>query len=218
MIVVIGGIKGGSGKTTIAINLAVIQAQEGKKLILIDADDQKSSSDWVEHRENREIPTPWTTVQLTGPSLRKQVIKLKDSYEEIIIDTGGRDTASQRSALLIADIFLTPFQPKSLDIWTGRSLSNLIEEVLTLNPELKAFAFINRGDPTGSDNEKALQIIKEFNNFSCLPFTIAQRKAFSNATAEGLSVIEMKKKDKKAIKEIKEISKYIYCDIKKKLK
>lgn len=218
MIVVVGGIKGGSGKTTIATNLTVIRSNQKKKVILIDADDQKSASDWVEHRESLNIKTPWTTVQLTGSSLRNQVIKLKESYDEIIIDTGGRDTSSQRSALLVADIFLTPFQPRSLDIWTARKLSNLIEEVLTLNPNLKTFAFINRADPNGPDNESALEIIKEFEIFTCLTHTIGQRKAFSNASAEGLSILEMRKKDKKAIEEFKKIAKCIHLDSKKKLK
>lgn len=207
MIVVVGGIKGGSGKTTVATNLTFLRSQKKKKVILIDADDQRSASDWVEHRESQGIKTPWTTVQLTGPSLRNQVVKLKESYDEIIIDTGGRDTSSQRSALLVADVFLTPFQPRSLDVWTAGKLSHMIEEVLTLNPKLKTIAFINRADPSGSDNLGAIEIIKEFKNFSCLPFTIGQRKAFSNASAEGLSIIEMKKKDEKAIQELQTLAK-----------
>ena len=94
MIVVVGGIKGGSGKTTIATNLTVIRSNQKKKVILIDADDQKSASDWVEHRESLNMKTPWTTVQLTGSSLRNQVIKLKESYDEIIIDTGGEESTT----------------------------------------------------------------------------------------------------------------------------
>jgi len=161
MIVVIGGIKGGSGKTTLATNLVFMKSRQKKTVLLIDADDQRSASDWVEHRENLNIETPWTTIQLHGLSLRNQLEKLKDKYEEIIIDTGGRDTTSQRSALTIADVLLVPFQPRSLDIWTLGKLSFLISEALPINPSLKAFSFINRGDPTGKDNTEALKILNE---------------------------------------------------------
>jgi chromosome partitioning protein len=48
MILVTGGIKGGSGKTTVAINLAVMRARAGFDVLLIDADDQESASDFKE--------------------------------------------------------------------------------------------------------------------------------------------------------------------------
>ena len=47
MIVVVGGIKGGSGKTTVATNLAIIQAVNGRDVLLIDADDQETASDFT---------------------------------------------------------------------------------------------------------------------------------------------------------------------------
>jgi chromosome partitioning protein len=118
MIIVIGGIKGGSGKSTLATNLTVIRALEGKRVLLVDADEQRSASDWAEHRESLGITTPWTTVQLIGSSVRSQLFKMSSDYDDVIVDTGGRDTTSQRSALTAADIFLAPFQPRSLDVWT----------------------------------------------------------------------------------------------------
>jgi chromosome partitioning protein len=109
-------------------------------------------------------------------------------YDDILIDTGGRDTTSQRSALTIADIFLAPFQPRSLDVWT-----------------IGAFAVINRADPQGIDNQDAADIIKETEGIVYLPTAIGQRKAFANAAAEGLGIIELKAQDKKAIAEIKQL-------------
>lgn len=210
MIVVTGGIKGGSGKTTLATNLVVLKSQEQKSVLLIDADDQKSASDWVEHRESLNIPTDWTTVQLHGISVRNQVEKLMAKYDEIIIDTGGRDTASQRSALTIADILLVPFQPRSLDIWTLGKLSSLIQEVLPINPNLQAFSFINRGDPKGKDNQESMELLNESDVIQCLPFVLGQRKAFSNAAAEGLSIFELKAREKKAIQEMGQLINFIY--------
>src|SRR5688500_8067277 len=106
MIITTGGTKGGTGKSLIATNLAVMRALAGDKVLLIDADDQCTASEWVEHREALGIETPWTTIKLTGTSVRTQVLKLKEHYDHIIIDTGGRDTDSQRAALSITDILI----------------------------------------------------------------------------------------------------------------
>jgi len=202
MIIVVGGIKGGSGKTTIATNLTVMCSKENKKVLLVDADDQKSSSDWAEHRETLGLESPWTTVQLSGGSVRSEVRKMESHYDEIIIDTGGRDTTSQRAALTIADILIAPFQPRSLDIWTLGKLSSLIDEVGSINQNLLCYALLNRADFKGHDNTESLDIIKESNYLSSFKTIIRQRKAFSNAAAEGKGVVEMKLYDQKAIKEM----------------
>lgn len=209
MIVVIGGIKGGSGKTTIATNLTVIRALDGKKVLLIDADEQRSSSDWAEHRESLGMKTPWTTIQLAGSSVRSQILKMKDDYDEIIVDTGGRDTTSQRAALTVADVLIAPFQPRSLDVWTIGKLSTLLDEVQTVNPKLRAHALINRADSQGKDNDEALEIINETDNIKSLQTMICQRKAFANAAAEGKSVTELKS-DKKAIAEIENLTQELF--------
>jgi chromosome partitioning protein len=210
MIIVVGGIKGGSGKTTIATNLTVIRSQEGKKVLLVDADEQKSASSWSLQREIAGNTTPWVTIQLDGPAVRNQIQKMMHDYDDIIIDVGGRDTRGQRSALTLADIFIIPFQPRSLDIWTLPDLKNLISDISVVNEKIKIFALINRGDPQGSDNEAALQILKECSYLTCLPMVIGQRKAFANAATNGLSVIELKNHDKKASSEIISFYHHIY--------
>jgi len=210
MITVLGGIKGGSGKTTLSTNICVIQAFLGKKVLLVDADEQQSASDWSEHRESLDIETPWTTIPLFGSSVRSQILKLKDHYDEIIIDVGGRDTTSQRAALTIADILIAPFQPRSLDVWTIGKLSRLIDEVSTINPNLKTYAVINRADSQGQDNNEAIEIINETGNIICLREIVCQRKAFANASAEGKGVIEMTPKDKKAVEEITDLINKIF--------
>lgn len=210
MITVLGGIKGGSGKTTLSTNLCVIQAFLGRRILLVDADEQQSASDWSEHREGLEIDTPWTTISLFGSAVRSQVLKMKDNYDEIIIDVGGRDTTSQRAALTIADILIAPFQPRSLDVWTIGKLSSLLNEVCVINPNLKTYAVINRADSQGKDNKEAISLINETGNILCLEELVCQRKAFSNASAEGKGVIEMVPQDKKAVEEIRNLSNAIF--------
>ena len=211
MILVIGGIKGGSGKSTLATNIAVIRSSMGKRVLLVDADEQLSASDWSEHRESRGIATPWTTVRLSGSAIRTQILKMGDNYDDFIIDTGGRDTTSQRSALTIADKFLAPFQPRSLDIWTLNKVSDLVEGARAMNPRLTACAVINRADAKGSDNKDTAEILKECAGLHLLPVLIGQRKAFSNAAAEGLGVTELKVIDKKADSEIRYLCKILFA-------
>ena len=211
MILVIGGIKGGSGKSTLATNIAVIRSSMGKRILLVDADEQFSASDWSEHRESRGIPTPWTTVRLSGSAIRSQILKMAPNYEDIIVDTGGRDTNSQRSALTIADMFLAPFQPRSLDIWTLSKVSDLVEGARAMNPCMAACAVINRGDSKGTDNIDSAEILKECTGLHLLPVVIGQRKAFSNAAAQGLGVTELKLIDKKAESEIRYLCKILFA-------
>ncbi len=205
MIIVIGGGKGGCGKSTLATNLTVIRALEGKRVLLVDADEQASARDWSEHREALGINTPWTTVALLGASVRTQLLKMRSNYDEIIVDVGGRDTTSQRSALTVADLFLSPFQPRSFDVWTLGKVTSLIEEIRAVNPDLRACAVINRADPQGADNHDAAEILREGEGITLLTTSIGQRKAFANAAAEGLGVVELKTQDKKATAEIRSL-------------
>lgn len=211
MIVVVGGIKGGAGKTTIATNLAVMRSKTGKKVLLVDADEQKSSSIFSNQRDASGIETKWSTFQFAGKNLHSQINRIIGDFDDIIIDVGGRDTSSQRSALLVADIYLMPFNPSSYDVWTLSEVKNVIRDMKTANQNLKSFAFINRADPTGSDNDDARSILDECEELECLKITIGNRKAFRTSSSDGLSVIEMKIQDKKAVQEMQSLYDYIYA-------
>lgn len=214
MLLVVGGIKGGSGKTTLATNLTVMRASAGKKVLLVDADEQGSASDWVEQRtyqqENNTDRASWVTIKLSGKMIHSQLQKMKSDYDDIIIDTGGRDTTSQRSSLICADQFLLPFKPRSIDIWTMGSVRRMISEIQAVNPNLKCSIVINQADAKGSDNKDSHEILSEFPEIQCLNVMIGNRKAFSNAASDGLGVAEMVNKDPKALKEMSDLYKLIY--------
>lgn len=210
MIVMIAGVKGGTGKTTIATNLAVMRSATGKKLLLVDADEQRSTAIWANQRDALEIETKWTTVSFGGKALRPQVLRMKDDYDDIIIDVGGRETTSLRASLSIADICIVPFKPRSLDIWTLGDIKSVVNEMKPANPKLRAFAFINQADSKGTDNEGSLSILEECEDIKCIPVTVGCRKAFANAASDGLGVTEMKVQDKKAVQEIGQLYDFIY--------
>jgi len=210
MILVVGGIKGGTGKTTIATNLAVMRSASGKKVLLVDADEQKSTSIWANQRDVLEIETKWSTITLVGKALRSQLERMRADYDDIIIDVGGRETTSLRAAISIADICLIPFKPRSLDIWTLSDVKALIAEMRPANPKLKVFAMINQADSKGSDNEGSINILQECEEIKCIDSTIGCRKSFANAASDGLGVVEMKIIDKKATQEIQDLYEVLY--------
>jgi chromosome partitioning protein len=211
MIIVVGGIKGGSGKTTVATNLAVLRSGKSKDVLLIDADDQETATDFTILR-NEQLPkgAGYTSIKLSGSAVRTEVLRLSDKFKDIIIDTGGRDTTSQRAALSVADILLIPFVPRSFDVWTLEKVSALVGEMKTVNPNLKAFAFINRADPRGQDNDEASEVIRENEEITFINTPLGARKAFSNAASAGLAVTEVKPLDQKAADEMQVLYKYVF--------
>ncbi len=211
MIVVVGGIKGGSGKTTVATNLTVLCSVNGRDALLIDADDQETSTDFTALRnEQLANGAGYTNIKLTGASVRNETQRLAGKYDEIIIDTGGRDTTSQRAALTIADVLLVPFVPRSFDVWTLDKVANLVGEIRVVNPKLKAFAFLNRTDARGHDNDEAAEYLREGGEIEFINVPIGARKAFANAAANGLGVVELKPADPKANEEMLKLYEQVY--------
>lgn len=215
MIISIGGIKGGAGKTTLAVNIAVALSLKNKRVLLIDSDNQKSSIKWSIAREEIASNNSITVIHLPETSVISQVKKMEVDYDEIVIDVGGRDNTALRASMLICDIFLTPFRPRSLDIWTLNEIELLLKEGQALNPKMKAFSVINQADPRGSDNKDAKKILSKSDILVPIKDVICQRKIFSNSIAEGLGVLEYSPIDKKAKKELKKIISSIYKSHKK---
>ncbi len=211
MIIVAGGIKGGSGKTTVATHLTVMRALQGRDVLLVDADDQETATDFTALRNERQPEgAGYTSIKLTGASVRTETLRLAKKYDDIVIDTGGRDTTSQRAALTVADKLIVPFVPRSFDVWTLERVARLVEEMRTANPRLQAYVFINRADPQGRDNDEAAELLREAGGLEYLDTPIGTRKAFGNAASQGLAVTELKQQDPKATQEMSALFRYLF--------
>jgi chromosome partitioning protein len=133
----------------------------------------------------------YTCVALQGASIRSQVRQnFAPKYDDIIIDVGGRDTGSFRAALTVTNVVVIPVQPRSFDLWSIDQTADLVTEAREVNDQLRAIAVVNEADPFGKDNQKAFDYIREIEGLELAPTLIVRRKAFPNAAAAGLSVLE----------------------------
>lgn len=206
-IVTVGGIKGGSGKTTVATNLACIAAGQGADVLLVDADNQETAFDFTNARKADMPDAPaYTCVKLTGASVRTEVLAMKGKYEHIIIDAGGRDTTSQRAALSVSNTLLIPCKPRSFDLWAVENVAQLVDEARIINPDLRALVFLNQTDPRGqgAENRETADELIKFASLQYLDAPLGSRKAFGHAASMGLSVVELGREhfNPKAVDEI----------------
>jgi chromosome partitioning protein len=209
MILTVGNVKGGVGKTTLAINLTIALSRAGRDVLLIDGDDQATAVAFTELRTAQKNGNPgYTVVSLRGAAIRTQARQLASKYADIVIDVGGRDTGSLRAALTVADVVLVPVQPRSFDLWGADQTAELIKEAREINGDLRAICILNAADAQGKDNEAAAEALQEIEGIEMAPGVIVRRKAFPNAAAAGLSVLEYD--DPKAIEELSRLTEMLF--------
>jgi len=158
MIVTVGNTKGGVGKTTLAVNLAIARALAGRDVWLIDADRQGTAQTAISIRADAgHAPGIACASYPEGPTLRSQVMQQRDKFQDIIIDVGGRDSSALRAALVLSDVVLVPFQPRSYDVWALNDIAELIDEARSVRDGLRAVAVLNCADPgeASMDNAEA---------------------------------------------------------------
>lgn len=212
-VVLFGGEKGGTGKTTLATNMAAMLAQTGKDVLLLDTDRQGTASFWAAVREDSEIEPRISCVQKFGKGLASQVLDLAERYDEIVIDAGGRDSMELRYSLGVCDRAYILVQPFQFDIWTIRQMDDLVEMAQGLNDILQAFIVLNRvsTNPVVREDQETRDFFKEenFQHLALLDSVLRDRIAVRKSARDGLSVLEWKQ-DKKAADEMNQLFKEVY--------
>jgi chromosome partitioning protein len=213
MILVVGGIKGGVGKSTLASNMAVLAARDGRDVLLVDGDSQETTMTWAAARGDRQTVSSdrVTTVALVGKGAREELKRLRPKYDVIVIDAGARDTTTQRSALTVADTVLLPFAPRGPDLWTIDAAVEMVTEIRAVNESLRALALVNRADPGGNDNAEAEAAFAEHGDvLEAMPVRVGNRKSIAQAHLIGLAAVEMPRPDPKAVSELDALYRYIF--------
>lgn len=213
MIVILGGEKGGTGKTTLATNLAALRVIRGHDVLLIDTDKQESANFWSltrnEHpAQNKQIVT---ALKLGGSVLRLGQTPYQ-IYEDIIIDAGGRNSVELRATMTIADSLYIPIQPSQFDIWTLQRMNDLVHEARRVNPKLKAGVIINRAssNPVVTETQETVEILKDYDQLAFSGLIIHDRIAYKRAAAQGLSVEEVQPSDARAVDEMHRFYQEVY--------
>lgn len=212
MIVLIGGEKGGPGKTTIATNIAAIRTNIIGDVLLVDTDKQPTSSYWCSLREDKGINPRVSSIQKYDKAVRTEIVELSKKFSDIIIDAGGRDSPELRGALLVCDKAIFPLRPSQFDLWTLGRLNTLVESAKEINEKLEAFVVINQSSPNPAvkEAEEMKGFLTEFENIKGLNSVICERIAFRRAALHGMAVTEYKPEDLKANEEIMSLYREIY--------
>lgn len=206
MILTVGNTKGGVGKSTLALNLAIALALEGRRVWMLDGDRQGTSTTAVSFRNQAgQLPFIECTHISDGTVLHAEVVRRSSAFDHVVIDAGGRDSTAMRAALVLSNVLLVPFAPRSLDLWALQDVATLIDEAHVLNPGLHALAVLNGADIAGTDNEDAAKALATYPQLKYVASPIRRRKSFANAAGLGLSVLEAKPKDVKAISEVQSL-------------
>ncbi len=210
MILLIGGEKGGTGKSTLATNLAVWHARAGRDVLVVDTDQpQWSAANWVNARaEDDELPQIYCA-QRTG-NIVNAIKDLRERYGEIIIDCGGRDSIELRSAMTVADKMYTPLIPSQWDMDTADRLAELLELARGFNPELELTILLSKTptNPVITERKEALEYLRQFKTLRVSTNLISDRKAYRDGVKTSRGVLELE--NEKARAEILSIAEEIY--------
>ena len=212
MIILVGGEKGGPGKTTIATNIAAMRTDEIEDVLLVDTDRQPTSSYWCSMREDKGIKPRVASIQKYDKAVRTEISELKKKFSDIIIDAGGRDSPELRGALLVCDKAIFPLRPSQFDLWTLGRLNTLVEVALEINENLKAYVVINQSSPNPAvrEAEEMKEFLSEFENINLMKSVICERIVFRRAALNGMAVTEYKPEDIRANEEIKALYREIF--------
>jgi len=206
MIVLIGSEKGGSGKTTVATNLAAQRAADGKEVLLVDSDPQHSATDWAAVRQDSERGFPQITcISKMGKATGLDIVKMRDKFDDIIVDAGGRDSVELRTVMIIADKMIVPLKPGQFDVWGLTTIETLVYDAKARgNETLRPLICLNlvNPNPVMREAEDVIDYAKEFDVFEVAESRIHDRIAFRNAAREGCGVFELARGDNKAITEL----------------
>jgi len=193
MITVIGNLKGGTGKSTVAFNLAVWLATNGRDVSLFDLDPQATLTDVAQIREEEEyLPSIKVTNDISKLKARKN--------KEILVDVGTADFESMKLALSLADRVVVPVPPSQADIWSTQRFMKIIDEVNEGGKKPEILGFINRADThihvreTGEAEEALLHLP----GIKLIDVRLYQRTAYRRSFSEGLGVFELEPKSKAA--------------------
>lgn len=200
MITLVGNLKGGTGKSTVAFNLAVWLAAREEKVSYCDLDPQATLRDVAELRaEEGYLPE----LRMLG-ELPQRV------NGEIIVDVGTSDMIGVHEGIRSAQQVIIPVAPSQADVWATQRFIELVKEHAgRRRPRLRAF--LNRSDPhpRSRENKETLEALRSLPQIEVMKARLTQRMVFRRSFSEGLAVFELEPNSKGA-KELEVLGQEVY--------
>lgn len=184
--------KGGTGKTTVALNLAVAASLAGRSAVVVDLDPQGSATAWSDQRGN-DVPL---VVPAQASRLATVLATVREHGGELaLLDTAPHSEASALAAARAADVVLIPCRPQIFDLRAMEASADLAALAGS-----RAAAVLNAVQPRGGRSEDAEQAIREY-GLEVSPRRIGHRVAFGDAATAGQTPAEFEP-DGKAAREV----------------
>ncbi|HHO59385.1 MAG TPA: ParA family protein [Thiotrichales bacterium] len=205
MLTVVGNLKGGTGKSTVAFNLAVWLAHDKNGVRAFDLDPQCTLQDVCEVREEDGFePTFEVSADLD------ELVALagdRSSKQPIIVDMSASNMPAMEKAISLADRILIPVQPSQADIWSTQRFLKIIAGNLDKKRNTEVLGFINRADTHRGirETDEAEQALQMLQGVKALGVRLYQRTAYRRSFSEGLGVFELDPMGK-ASKEMKKLA------------
>ena len=191
----VGATKGGVGKSTLALNLAIAAVKDKKSVLVIDTDPQGSSMAFRSLRGGSDLKA---TV-IDTPDIHKRMGEFKE-FDLVIVDAGGREDQVLTSAIGACDFFLLPVLPGQLEIWGARDAVKIFEAVKQKRPNIQGRIVVNRNLPNTKVSDVSRRYLKDFSLLlPTLKYTITHRVAFINSIEKGKGVVETEPEGKASI-------------------
>lgn len=191
LVISVLGQKGGSGKTTISLNLARGLQLSGANVIVIDTDKQGSSRDWHSTNEGSLFPV----IGMDRANTLDKDIKNLGNFDIAIIDGSPQLKDMAIACVKVSNVILIPIQPSQLDIWATSDLLELISERKQINADLKVAFIVNR-QISGSKAKKEIKEILAGTGYKFFDNSTNQRMDYINTIANGKTVFESSGKAK----------------------
>jgi chromosome partitioning protein len=187
------GQKGGSGKSTVAVHLAVCAEQAGLSAAIIDTDPQGSAHKWF---ERRSASTPGVVREIDADVLPNLITRARaNDVDVLLVDTPGKAETMALAACELADMVLVPIRPTQFDLETLGTVKRTIRIAERTN---YAWVMLNQC-PTSSKRavEQGEEVVRQY-GLNLAPQRFYTRADFSHALAGGLTAPEFNEGGKAA--------------------
>nr|WP_315258196.1 ParA family protein [uncultured Duganella sp.] len=158
MIVAVAHHSGGAGKSIVANNLALLRARAGRRVMLVDTDPRGAACTWCGEMAAAGVTPRIAARAICGRALLPELEALRARYNDIVVDTEGRDTADSRAVLLAARVAIVPLSvpvtPQQLDLASQYKLIARLNAARMFNPDLRVLFALIGGVDAPTDEER----------------------------------------------------------------